>query len=95
MDDAAPTAALAGATPSLPSLEEAALERRLGALARARKDLPATAADEEAAAAVLLQSAPAAGLSDDALHDALRGAIRTRLSPLAPMLFTLRFGWRR
>jgi ATP-dependent RNA helicase SUPV3L1/SUV3 len=80
MDDAAPTTALAGAAPSL---EEAALERRLGALARARKDVPATAADEEAAAAVLLQSAPTAGLSDDALRDALRGAISTRLSPLA------------
>ena len=51
MDDAAPTAALAGMAPSL---EGAALERRLGALARTQKDVLATAADEEAAAAVLL-----------------------------------------
>ena len=47
MDDATPTAALAGA--------EAALEWRLDAQARARKDVLATTADE-AAAAVLLQA---------------------------------------
>jgi hypothetical protein len=76
--------AMAGSTRQVPSsLREAALARRLVALAHARQDVPATPADLEAAVAALLRSDPAAAPPDDALLDALRDAACARLSAAA------------
>ncbi len=92
MDDADPLAAraditlaesapgLGGPTGQVASpLHEAALARRMAALARARQDVPATPADLEAAVAGLLQSDPAAALPDNVLLDAVRDAACARL----------------
>jgi len=76
--------AMAGPTGQVPSsLHEAALARRLVALAHARQDVPATPADLEAAVATLLRSDPAAAPPDDALLDALRDAACACLSAAA------------
>jgi ATP-dependent RNA helicase SUPV3L1/SUV3 len=96
MDDADPTAAHASATlaerapvasgptgKAASPLPEAAVARRLAALARARQDVPATPADLETAAALLLQAGPAEAPPDGALLDALRDAACARLSATA------------
>ncbi len=61
----------------------AALAKRLLALARAQRDLPATPADLHTAADVLLRSDPEAPLRDEQLLHALRDAACARLSPVA------------
>jgi len=61
----------------------AALAKRMLALARAQRDLPATPGDLDTAAGVLLRSDPDAALQDEQILDALRDAACARLSPIA------------
>lgn len=68
--------------PGTPS-RTATLAKRLLALARAQRDLPATPADLDAAAGVLLRSDPDAPLRDEQLLQAVRDAACARLSAVA------------
>ena len=78
MDDTASPATAPGTLP-----RTAALAKRLLALARSQRDLPATPADLDTAASALLRFDPDAVLLDERLLDAVRDAACARLSATA------------